>query len=159
MLGRSVMSGSLWPHGLSLTGSSVCGIFQARMLEWVAISSLRGSSWFRNQSCISSSSCMIRQILYHWATWEAHLQRLFTVIFSETEGKVSGKRWWYTQQALFILPQFQGKIPVCFPHWPPSTLKPAKDSCREGGSPVLSHLLSWNLMFVNEYPSMNTRQQ
>ena len=28
----------------SLTGSSVYGAFQARMLEWVAISSLRGSS-------------------------------------------------------------------------------------------------------------------
>ena len=45
MLGCSVMSDSLWPHGLSPPGSSVCGIFQARILEWVAISSLRGSSW------------------------------------------------------------------------------------------------------------------
>ena len=35
----SVMSNSLWPHGLySLPGSSVHGIFQARILEWVAIS-------------------------------------------------------------------------------------------------------------------------
>ena len=28
----------LWPHGLQVTGSSVHGIFQARILEWVAIS-------------------------------------------------------------------------------------------------------------------------
>ena len=28
----------------SLPGSSVCGIFKARILEWVAISSFRGSS-------------------------------------------------------------------------------------------------------------------
>ena len=41
----SVMSDSLWPHRLSPPGSSVCGIFQARILEWVAISYLRGSSW------------------------------------------------------------------------------------------------------------------
>ena len=31
-------------------GSSVHGILQARMLEWVAISSSRGSSWPRDQT-------------------------------------------------------------------------------------------------------------
>ena len=31
------MSDSLRPHGLQPTGSSVCGIFQARVLEWGAI--------------------------------------------------------------------------------------------------------------------------
>ena len=34
-------------------GSSVHGIFQARLLEWVAISSSSGSSWPRDQTCIS----------------------------------------------------------------------------------------------------------
>ena len=34
----SVVSDSLWPHG---PGSSVHGIFQARILEWVAISLVR----------------------------------------------------------------------------------------------------------------------
>ena len=33
---RSVMSDSLRPSGCSLPGFSVCGIFQARILEWVA---------------------------------------------------------------------------------------------------------------------------
>ena len=49
---RSVMSDSLWPHGLySLPGSSsVHGIFQARILEWVAISYSRESSWRRDQT-------------------------------------------------------------------------------------------------------------
>ena len=32
------------PTGCSLPGSSVCGILQARILEWVAISFSRGSS-------------------------------------------------------------------------------------------------------------------
>ena len=36
---------SLWPCGLQPTGSSVHGIFQARMLEWVAFSFPRGSFW------------------------------------------------------------------------------------------------------------------
>ena len=32
----------------SLPGSSVCGILQARIVEWVAISFSRGSSWLKN---------------------------------------------------------------------------------------------------------------
>ena len=40
----SVMSDSLLPHGLYLPGSSVHGIFWARILEWGAISFSRGSS-------------------------------------------------------------------------------------------------------------------
>ena len=54
-------------------GSSVHGVFQARILEWVAISSSRGSSWPRDQTHVSCISCIGRQILYHGATWEAHL--------------------------------------------------------------------------------------
>ena len=39
----------------------------ARLLEWVAISSSRGSSWPRDQTWVSCISCIGRQILYHWA--------------------------------------------------------------------------------------------
>ena len=50
---HSVVSGSLWPHGLySPLGSSVHGILQARMLEQVAISNFRGFSQFRDQTHI-----------------------------------------------------------------------------------------------------------
>ena len=45
------------PMDWSPPGSSVLGIFQARVLEWVAIA--------------FSVSCIDRQILYHWATREA----------------------------------------------------------------------------------------
>ena len=41
------------PMNCSLPGSSVHGILQARILEWVAISSFRGSSWPRNQTWVS----------------------------------------------------------------------------------------------------------
>ena len=37
----------------SLLGSSACGIFQARIPEWVAIPFFRGSSWSRDQTCVS----------------------------------------------------------------------------------------------------------
>ena len=59
----------------SLPGSSVHGIFQARMLEWVAISFSRRTSWARDQT---QGSCIGRQILYHWATWEALCQHGWT---------------------------------------------------------------------------------
>ena len=55
----------------SLTGSSVRGISQARILGWVATLSSRGSSWPRDKTCISCVSCIGRRILHHWATWEA----------------------------------------------------------------------------------------
>ena len=42
----------------SPTGSSVYGIFQARTLGWVAMTSSRGSSWSRDQTQIPYSSCM-----------------------------------------------------------------------------------------------------
>ena len=47
----------------------VHGIFQARILEWIAISFSRGSSGPRDQTCIF---CIGRCILYYLATREAH---------------------------------------------------------------------------------------
>ena len=63
------------PLGYSPPGSSVHGISQARILEWIAISFSRGSSWLRNQTCISCLSCIGRWIFYHWSTWEALMIR------------------------------------------------------------------------------------
>ena len=55
----------------SLTGSSVRGIFQVRILEWVAISYSRGYSWPRDQTCVPCVSCIGRRICYHCDTLEA----------------------------------------------------------------------------------------
>ena len=52
-------------------GASFLGVLQARMLEWVVISSSRESSRPRDRTHISCISCTGRQILYHCATWEA----------------------------------------------------------------------------------------
>ena len=64
------MSNFLWPDELSLPGFSVHGIFQARILEWVAMASSKRSSCPRDQTC---ASCIGRQILYHYTTWEVGL--------------------------------------------------------------------------------------
>ena len=53
------------PTDCSPPGSSVHGIFQARTLEWVAISSIRGSSRPRDKTGVSCISCISRWILYH----------------------------------------------------------------------------------------------
>ena len=66
----SVMFDSLWPHGLYPLGSSVHGIFQARILEWVAIAFSRGSSQPRDWTWVS---CIGRWLLYHWAIGEAQI--------------------------------------------------------------------------------------
>ena len=49
-------------------GSSVRGIPQARILEWIAISFTRGSFPPRDRTYVS---CISRQVLYHRATREA----------------------------------------------------------------------------------------
>ena len=52
------------PMDCSPPGSSVHEIFQARILEWVAMPSSR-SSWPGDQTCISFISCIGRWVLYH----------------------------------------------------------------------------------------------
>ena len=54
----------------SLPGSSVVGIFQARILEWVAIFFFRRSSRPRVRTGVPCVSCIGRRILYHWAIWK-----------------------------------------------------------------------------------------
>ena len=53
--------------------SSVHEILQARILEWVAIPSSRGSSQPRVQTCVS---CIAGRFFTHWATWEAQIENI-----------------------------------------------------------------------------------
>ena len=56
------------PMDWSLPGSSIRGIFQARTLEWVAISFSRGSSKPRDRTHVSRIAGRHFTI---WANWEA----------------------------------------------------------------------------------------
>ena len=53
------------PRDYSPPGSSVYGIFQARILEWVVISFSWGSSQHRDSTHVSYISCIGRRFLYH----------------------------------------------------------------------------------------------
>ena len=57
-------------------GSSVHEILQARILEWVAISSSRGTSQPRDWTCISHVSCTGRWVLYHTREAQSSLYRV-----------------------------------------------------------------------------------
>ena len=73
------------PMWCSLLISSLLGIFQARILEWVAISSSRGCSQPRDQTHVSC-------ILYHWSTWDIRTVLPWSYYFSL--GLVGGKHQW-----------------------------------------------------------------
>ena len=60
------------PLDCSPPGSSVDGILQARILEWVTMPS-SGSSGPRDQTHISHVSCFGSWVLYQYTTWEARI--------------------------------------------------------------------------------------
>ena len=68
------------PIDCSPPGSTVHRIIQARILDWVAMPSSRGSSQPRDQTCASRISCIIGGFFTHQTTWEAHLSNLCSLI-------------------------------------------------------------------------------
>ena len=65
---HSVLSDSLHPMDCNTSGSSVCAILQARILEWVAIVSSWGSSRPRDWILVS---CIAGECFTVWAAREA----------------------------------------------------------------------------------------
>ena len=76
-----------------LLGSSALGIFQAGILEWVAISYFKGSSWPRDQTYVYCVSSLARGSFTTRTTWEALFVcitlSLATYIHSFTHSHVS----------------------------------------------------------------------
>ena len=65
------LSPILWDSvDCSLPGSSVHGILQAKMLEWVAMPSSRGSFWLRDQTHVSKSTALAGGFFATSATWD-----------------------------------------------------------------------------------------
>ena len=90
------------PMDCSPPGSPLHGILQARILEWVAISSSRGSSRPRDWTCVSCISGIDGRVLYHGATWQAWNSKLRAFSFLK-------------------LPNCcRAPVPGTVPGWPPS---------------------------------------
>ena len=78
---RSVVSDSFHPMDCSPPGSSIHGIFQARVLEWVAISFSRGSSRHKDWTQVSH---LAGRRFYRLS----HQGRLFTMDALKSEGYI-----------------------------------------------------------------------
>ena len=75
-------------------GSSVHGILQARRLEWVAISSSRGSSRPRDGTWVSCIFCTARWVLYHWVTRDALEKSRHTYYSGWIQNTANTQCWW-----------------------------------------------------------------
>ena len=84
VLSRSVMSDSLRPMGGSLIGSSVQGILQARILNWVAISFSRGSSWSKDQTWVSCSTGRFFFFFFFAVVWITFIVHFLLVSFGQS---------------------------------------------------------------------------
>ena len=100
---------------------------QARILEWVAFSSSRGSSPPRDRTCISCISCIGRQILYHWTTWEARKHENLPLNINKQELPSTSEEWAAGLQAFWLLGHEEGSPrekytpPSPLMGWPPES--------------------------------------
>ena len=116
------------PMDCSLPGSSVCGILQARILEWVAISSSRGSSRPRdgNQvSCIIGGSSSVR------ATKERGINVIRRPLSVEILSALSG---WHGRETLF---EDAHPHPIRLPRSPPAVTPPSLQALKLPKLPLL----------------------
>ena len=93
-----------------LPGSSVHGIFQARILEWIAISSSRGFSPPRNQtdvSCIAGDSLLLSQLESQLIGYNPIQNKVFNKSKKEKEKNMDKKE--YQLQTGDYLVMLQGK--------------------------------------------------
>ena len=80
------------PMDCNLPGSSIHGIFQARILEWGAISFSRRSSWPRDWTLVSR---IVGKRFTIWATREVHWQVGTTL-------SLAGSLWLAVSRLLFL---------------------------------------------------------
>ena len=83
---------------LEVYQAPVYGIFQTRILEWVAISYSRGSSQVRDWTHVFCNSSIGRQILYHWATrealWMSFLEKVYLIPLVIIKKTIPSKYRW-----------------------------------------------------------------
>ena len=147
-----VVSDPSWPHAYSPPGSSVHGILQAGVLEWVAISFSRGSSWPRDWTCVSCNSYNGRQVLYHYTTGEACTVAYVLEIFTCSQSPWFGQNLFPFVWNTFPRPQ----LPTCSPEShsqssaydsndpPPRLTPPTSLKLPSGWATLLSQGSTWS---------------
>ena len=112
------------PMDCSSPGSSVHGIFRARILEWVAISSSRGSSWSRYRTGLSCISCFGRQVLYHWCHLGSHV-RYFRSVQSLSRVQLFATPWTNCSTPGFPVHHQLLKLAQTHVHWVGDAIQPS----------------------------------
>ena len=97
---------TLRPMGCSPPGSSVHGISQARILEWVAMSSSKGSSWPRDRNCILCVFCIGRRILLPLSYLGSQLLKKFKTDWNQPGLELWVKFSWMKLEMEFKLNKF-----------------------------------------------------
>ena len=126
--------------GCSPPGSSVHGILQTRILQWVAMPSSRGSSWPRDQTCISCiAGGFFATCSKFWATSHSKYsqERFNQPVFSTVP---------MTQRENFFLPSIRVPlVSISFHHLTASKKnKKSPQSCHLYGNSFLTMLICNN---------------
>ena len=108
---HSGMSDSCDPMDYSLPGSSVHGILQARILEWVAISFSRGSYLPRNRTQVS---CIAGRFFTDWAMREAPSIMVFS---NESVLCIRWPKYWSSASASVLPLNTQDWSPLGWSGW------------------------------------------
>ena len=97
--------------------SSVHGILQAGILEWVAVPCSRGSSQPRNQSRVS---CLVGGVFTSWVTREARANSILLYRQCEHQNKTNPEESLYPDTITWCKAQVSPYASACYkfdPHW------------------------------------------
>ena len=124
----------------TLPGSSVHGISQARILEWVAISYSKGSSQPRDRSCIS---CSGRGVLYPWTPRGAPTKSTQTCFHTVVSAGGHGNRMFMTHVQVQLASEHRGETnafpPPADVHWGHGRLQAQCCRCNQNRHALCSH--------------------
>ena len=120
-----------------MPGSSVHGILQARILEWVAISFSRGSSWPRDRTQVF---CIAGRLFTIWASREAY-KILYICLNKETASLVSSLK----SSLSYFLVASQGK-PCCLFLW--EIIPNSQRNCKNGTKNICIHSTQNHLLLI-----------
>ena len=100
------------PMDCSPPVSSGHGIFQARILEWAAIASFRGSSWLRDWTHVFCVSCTVGGFFTCWAIREAHFAHMWHIQKISKWTIKNNMKTNTLKQKILVIPRGEGRWEV-----------------------------------------------
>ena len=133
------------------------GIFQARILEWVAISSSKGSSQPQDQTHVLTSRALVGGFFTTSATWEAHTEDppiQFNSIqfnfYANTNSSVSDSADWRAQRNSSYPHARKRALMRKWPCWPHGLALPASRTEKDLKNVLFNHPVYGLLLWLPE---------